>query len=326
MRDLPLGDECETLLARLTTPTASETTLAVVSDPHVTPHARGSTKVFHRTVERFRSALVDADRLGADAVVCPGDLTKDGTPAEFDRATGLLEETDLPFFAVPGNHDVPKSFDDHDAPPVTSFARNYAPGDLPYHVRVGGVDLIGLDSATGSGDELVDGHSGLVTDDQLEWLDETLADAAVPVVFFHHPLVSLSARVDAFGHRTHHRLQNADALLEVLAAHDVSLALSGHVHWPLCWSSRGVRHVVAPSTCSFPQMYLRVEITPTGTDVWLQPLADWNGLTEAYRHACTGDDRGRAISECTTDGYFDSLPLRDEVSERTSTSRTAVGR
>ena len=55
-----------------------------------------------------------ADALGADLiaqapdlVVVSGDFTQVGTEAEFVAARAFLDGLGLPFFAVPGNHDVP---------------------------------------------------------------------------------------------------------------------------------------------------------------------------------------------------------------------------
>jgi hypothetical protein len=55
------------VLASLPRPSLpAPTTLAVVSDPHLAPDARGTWKVLHRAPGRFRAALADADRRGVD--------------------------------------------------------------------------------------------------------------------------------------------------------------------------------------------------------------------------------------------------------------------
>ncbi|GAB3021608.1 metallophosphoesterase family protein [Natronobiforma cellulositropha] len=299
-------------LARFAAPTTeSETLLAVCADPHVSPTARGSTKVYHRTADRFQRVLTDAAGLGVDAVVCTGDLTKDGHPDEFAHVDELLERAEVPFVAVPGNHDVPKHFDEHDTPALERFEARYTPGRLPYRVSAGEVDLIGLDSA--SSPILAAGHGGVITDDQLSWLEDTLADAATPVVVFHHPLAPASVFPDAFGYREHYRLQNAEAVLEVLREGGVSLVLSGHVHWPACWRAGGLRQVVAPASSSYPQAYLLVRLAPSGTEITLRPLADAAELEEAYEHARDGCDRGQAIVESTDAGALDALPFVDET-------------
>lgn len=65
------------MLASLPRPSLpTPTTVAVVSDPHLAPDARGTWKVLHRAPGRFRAALTDADRRGVDTVLSPGDLTR----------------------------------------------------------------------------------------------------------------------------------------------------------------------------------------------------------------------------------------------------------
>jgi hypothetical protein len=39
---------------------------------------------------------------------------------------------------------------------------------------------------------------------------------------------------------------------------------------------------MAPSTCTFPQGYLLLEVTPSGTDVSFVPIADREGLEESF--------------------------------------------
>lgn len=161
----PPGDGSDRPFADLAAPMGSGTVLAVCSDPHLTPTDHGTAKVYHRIEERFRELFAGAASLGADAVVCTGDLTKDGEDSEFDLVDDVVGGSDLPFLAVPGNHDVPKTFNNHDSPPVERFVERYTPGTLPYHVRIGDVDLFCLDSA--SDEAVTDEHGGHVGESQL---------------------------------------------------------------------------------------------------------------------------------------------------------------
>lgn len=306
------------VLARFTRPTGRSTTFAVVADPHVTGTAAGTWKVLHRTEARLRTALANADRLDVDVVVATGDLTKDGTPAEFARVDALLADHDVPFVAVPGNHDVPKAFDEHDTPPVERFAERYSPGTLPSVVRIGGVDLVVLDSAVAPDGSLADTHEGAISTAQVEWLDATLARVESPVVVTHHPVGSIAEGVDALAPSSHYRLRNADAVADVLAAHDVPLVVSGHVHWPAVVDAGSAHQVIAPAVCSFPQAALLVHVEPRGTTVSLLPLAGREGLEEAYRHARRSGDRAGAFVGAADDGYFQGFPLIDAASEATA--------
>lgn len=312
MRTFTTEDGADRPFARLATPTGPRTVLAVCSDPHVTPTERGTTKVYHRTEARFRQVFADAAAIGADAVVCTGDVTKDGEQSEFALADDVVAESDLPFIAVPGNHDVPKTFDEHDSPPVERFAERYTAGTLPCRVRVGDADLLCLDSA--SDGTVADEHGGRVGGNQLRWLKAAVADTdrrgTTPVVVCHHPLAPVE--FPAFDPCDHFRLHDAEAVIDRLAG-DVPLVLSGHIHWPFVWERTGVHQVVAPAASSYPQAYLLVEITPEGTTIRMRPLADRDGLREAYDHAREGCARGRAIVESADGGYFEDLPFVGRV-------------
>ncbi|WP_415379144.1 metallophosphoesterase family protein [Halosimplex sp. TS25] len=143
------------VFARLDRPRShSPTTLAVIADPHVALTARGTWKVYHRTLDRLRTAVAVANE-HADVALVAGDLTRDGHSAEFDAVDDVLGDLDVPWYAVPGNHDVPKAFDDHTTPPVERFAERYDP--LPFAREVGELTLLGVDTATSGVAGLVDG-------------------------------------------------------------------------------------------------------------------------------------------------------------------------
>ncbi|RDI70910.1 metallophosphoesterase family protein [Halopelagius longus] len=302
------------LLARLSRPLSpTRTRIAVVADPHVTPTASGTWKAYHRTETRLRTAVAAADDAEADLTVFLGDLTRDGRPEEFACADEVLGEFDGEWVAVPGNHDVPKAWDDYETPPVSEFADRYAAETLPFRVRAGDVDVFGLDSASGDG-ELDESHEGLIPDAHLEWLDESLADAETPVVALHHNLFHPREHTGPFADGDFYQLRNAEALLELLSERGVPLVLSGHIHWPATARKRGVREVIAPATCSYPQAMLLVDVGPSGTDVRMVPLSGPNGRAEAYELARDGNAHGRSIAAHAADGALSesNVPFADE--------------
>lgn len=305
-------------LARLREPQAATLTrLGLVADAHVTPSASGTWKVFHRTEQRLRRALTEANRLDVDGVVFAGDLTKDGSPAEFARIEELLAALDVPHLAVPGNHDVPKAFDDHETPPVETFAETYAPDRLPYVTEVGDIEIVGLDTATTPDGRLEDDHAGHISTAQLEWLGSVLPALTTPVVVCHHNMTHPSQHTGEFPDADFYQMGNADELATVLADGGVELVVSGHIHWPATATHRGVREVIAPAVCSLPPGFLLLEIDATGTTVELVSLAEREGFEEAYAHAREGSEHGQAVADCLDRGLLSSLPLVDEQSERT---------
>ncbi|WP_255494053.1 metallophosphoesterase [Halarchaeum sp. CBA1220] len=271
------------VLARLARPAGPETTLAVLADVHAdAARESGSWKCHEHALDRLRTALDDAGRLGADAVLVAGDLTRDGRPDSFDAVDAAFATFDGPVLCVPGNHDVPKTY--RDAPSVHAFRERYTPGVLPYVRRVGSVHVVGLDTASA----VEDGSHGRVTDDQLAWLDAVLPTIGEAVVVCHHNLA------------------------DVLADHDVPLAVSGHAHWPTVGTAGRVRELLAPAVCSFPQAGLLLDVTPEGTTVSMLPLADRDGLRAAHDAARDGTERSRRIVETFRDGYLTRFPLVDE--------------
>jgi Icc protein len=291
------------VLACFARPTGPRTTLAVVADPHVAARATGTWKVFHRTEARLQAAIREANRLDVDGVVFLGDLTKDGTPEEFDRVEDLLSELRVPFVAVPGNHDVQKA-NTSETPSIEAFEAAYTPGSLPFCERVGGVDLIGLNSASMPDGSLSETHAGAVSADQLAWLDSTLAEAENPVVTLHHTVSGASSFTEELGDEEHYRIRNPAPFVDVLAAHEVSLVLSGHVHWPVVSQLRRTYELTAPAACSFPQASLLVSVEPQGTTVSMVPLTDRAGYMEAYRHASCAEGRGQIMTERVEDGFL----------------------
>jgi Icc protein len=297
-------------LARFSAPrTATPTTLAVLSDIHLSTREHGTWKLFHRSRDRLRAAVADVNRR-ADAVVVAGDLTEDGAAADFEVVAAELAELDVPYVAIPGNHDVPKSFDDHPVPPVTEFVETHTPGALPFHWRVGDLDLLCLDSAHADG-ALADTHQGLVTDDQLAWLDRTLPEAEMPVVVTHHNLDGLLAHTGGRSWRSSFPVRNAGALADVLVRHDVPLHLSGHLHLPAVAGGNGLRELVAPALCSFPGAYLLLEIGPDGTTVRVVPTSDREGRREAWAAAAAHSERSRMVARATVH-QLAAAPLVDE--------------
>jgi 3',5'-cyclic-AMP phosphodiesterase len=173
------------------------------------------------------------------AVVATGDLTDNGLPSEYEALRALLARCDLPVYLTPGNHDEPQplldAFPEHGYLPRRGGPLHYAIDDHP-------VRLVGVDT-THPGY-----HDGELGDDELAWLDETLAarPGTPTLVFMHHPPFDTGVWwMDCVGLSEEHR-RGFEA---VIRRHpQVQRVVAGHVHRPVqtVWGSTIVS--VAPST------------------------------------------------------------------------------
>lgn len=302
--------------AGLDAPTApTPVRLAVVADPHVSLRESGSSKLFEHTLAHFESAIEDIASRDVAAVLSPGDLTKDGEPWNVEAVADTLETLDVPFYAVPGNHDVPKSGDDHDTVGVDAFADRFGPGSYPFHDRIGDIDIFGLNSA-GTSQRLTDTHDGHVDADQREWLASELAEADNSIVLVHHNIDPVTAQIRRHRDQVAEEMaippamRESDAFVDTLSA-DTPLVLTGHFHLPLTAVQEGVREIAAPTTCSFPQSYLILEITPSGTEVRLVPIADTDGLELAHDRRVRDSATAKGLTSIGA-ARLASMPLVEE--------------
>lgn len=291
--------------------------MAVIADPHLSTRETGTSKLFEYTGPHLRAAVEDIQERDVEAVLSVGDLTKDGEPWNFDAFDDIVADLDVPFYAVPGNHDVPKAGDEHETIPVSEFADRYTPeGDLPYVVEVGDVPIVGVNSS-GTEDLLYESHDGEVADIDIDWLEQTLPEYTDPIVLTHFNLPAMSEQLRT--HRDHVEpdmgippvLRNPDPFVDVLSSHDVPLMLTGHLHMPSTATQDGIREVMAPTTCSFPQAYLLLEVGPEGTTVRQVPCTDQSGLRYSFSERSADSVTSRGLTAMAAVRCAD-FPLVDE--------------
>ncbi|MDX3926084.1 MAG: metallophosphoesterase [Shinella sp.] len=165
---------------------------------------------------------------GADLVVHTGDLTVDGADQENDIAFSmeLMRRLPVPMLLVPGNHDVghlPGSDQPADAARLERWRRMAGPD---YWVSDhGGWRLVGLNS-------LLFGHDDAEEEAQFAWLEDVLTARAGRrvAIFSHKPLFVDEPHEGDTGYWSI-RPAPRRRLYDLLAAHDVALFASGHLHW-----------------------------------------------------------------------------------------------
>ena len=222
--------------------------VAQLSDTHLRlgPLAGEAAGQLHRALGR-----VLALRPVPDCVVLTGDLVDGGSPAEYEAFQSVVAGFPLPIHLVAGNHDDAAEL-------VTMFAGTpFLGGGKASHYAVDYPDarLVVLDSS-------VPGEMfGHLDEDQLGWLDRTLAERSeTPVLLcLHHPPIDVGLQfLDSI------KLDNPSALADVLGRHrNVSRILAGHVHRPITGAFAGIGVSIAPST--FRQAALELSSAqPTG--------------------------------------------------------------
>lgn len=234
-----------TLLRQPDDPYAGAMTLVVqLSDPHVW---RRGEKLYGKidTAARLEAAVRRVNGLPArpDLVVVTGDLVNDGTEHEYRHVVEILDALEVPWRALPGNHDDADTarrileasgglFDDGGygwSRPCSGVV------DLP------GVRIVGLDTSRAGRPD------GDLDDGDLDAARQAILDRpdVVPVVALHHPPIPLGlAAMD--GMRLHpDAAARFGDLIEEVGVHAV---WCGHVHRATATPWRGAVVLSSPST------------------------------------------------------------------------------
>lgn len=213
--------------------------IAQISDLHL----KAGNKLTYGVVDTLGALRRAVDHLNAstprpDIVVISGDLVDFGRPDEYAVLHPELARLVVPYYLVPGNHDVREhllaEFADHVYLPIS------AEGPLDWVVEAHPVRLIGLDST------IPGAHGGQVLDSQMAWLDEVLGRRpAVPtLLIMHHPPF-----VTGIGHMDREAFINGAALEEVIGRHpQVERVLCGHLHRPMQRRFAGSISCTCPGT------------------------------------------------------------------------------
>jgi len=172
-----------------------------------------------------------------DIVLLTGDLTENGTAAEYANLRRLLAGFELPLAAIPGNHDRRAAFAEGLA------GTGVAIGTLPWLnlvVEGSGLRLIGLDTLAGDGEPW-----GELCEGRLDWLAARLAE--VPdrpvLVFMHHPPFATG-----IGFMDEIACLDGGAMAGIVARHGRVLRVTcGHVHRPVTLAWAGTVAGICPS-------------------------------------------------------------------------------
>ena len=209
--------------------------IAQISDLHITPPGTFAYGCVD-TAAALAAAIDTLNRFSPrpDLVVISGDIAHEALPEEYEHVTKLLRALQIPFAAIPGNHDrrsaIREVFPDP-AYGATDSALNSTR-------RVGDLDILLIDSTV---PDAVHGELDAAT---LGWLEKTLAASTRPaLLFLHHPPFDTGI-VSSDGMR----LLNADALAALLKRHQRALLVAaGHVHRAAQTVFAGISATICPA-------------------------------------------------------------------------------
>ena len=210
--------------------------IAQISDLHIKPPGERAYEMVDTAAALARLiAHLNGFRPRPDFVVITGDLVDRGLEAEYAHLSRLLAALELPFAAVPGNHDERRHF--RQTFPDQPYAQSSGADNL--RIAAGGLVLLLLDSSVPGKDY------GELDRDTLRWLDVELAAARdrPALIFLHHPPF-----VTGIAHMDRQNLRNAPQLAAIVERHpQVRLVAAGHVHRAVTTSFAGVAASICPA-------------------------------------------------------------------------------
>jgi 3',5'-cyclic AMP phosphodiesterase CpdA len=219
-----------------------------------------------------------------DLVVISGDLVDTPLAGEYHHLKELLAPLDIPFAAVPGNHDSRELM--RAALPGLAYAQTS--GALNSVRKVGDIDIVLLDSS-------VPGAAhGLLDTPTLAWLDAVLGSSETrpALLFLHHPPF-----VTGITHMDVQNLRNADDLAGLLRKHPrARLVAAGHVHRATLTSFAGIAATICPAPNHAVALDLDAHLPPSFN---IEPPA-------FHLHAWfAGDGFGAVVTHTVPIGIFD---------------------
>ena len=223
----------------------AEFRLTQISDTHL-------TRNFAKLTENFQRVAAHIDSVKPDLVVNTGDVSWDGPTSRVDMEFALGLHAALPVDCryLPGNHDVGDNPTAAGVAPQCPATEELRDG----FVSVFGEDRWQFDAANWRfiGLNSLIMNTGLLSElEQEEWLTSQLEGArGKPIALFLHKPLFLNTPGDPEEASTAIRFvpqPNRARLTVLLAAYDVRLVASGHVHQRRDFTYANTRHIWAPS-------------------------------------------------------------------------------
>ncbi len=180
----------------------------------------------------FKEVLKDVSKDGSEFLIHLGDIVPRGTKDDWDNFTNLMQGFPLPFYPLPGNHEISVG-------KMTDYIKYSGATKNFYSFDRGTVHFTLLDSSVGS-----------LLDPEYDWMDNDLANAQQPVkmVFVHHPPFDPA-------NGNHVMYGDVDRFMQIVAARGVKYVFAGHIHCYEQAERDGVQYIItggggAPLSCT----------------------------------------------------------------------------
>lgn len=222
------------------------TLIAQLSDTHIRENAAPAYGCVD-TTGFMRRAIDHLNTLSPrpELIVISGDLVDFGTAGEYDAFHAIIAALDIPWVALPGNHDGPLFWSSlHETAAGITGER-----DCRMVTVNGAVALLVDTTAEGASHGVIDAARAGAIHRALE-----AAARAPALIFMHHPPFATGiAHMDAIG------LAGIERLKDVLARHAHCLGIAcGHVHRMITTRLAAVPVIIAPS----PAHAVSLDLTP----------------------------------------------------------------
>lgn len=181
----------------------------------------------HRPTEDLQNAVTDVNKLsGIDFVIVSGDVSNLGDTLSLRNAKQMLQKLKIPFYIVPGNHDV-KWYENG------SVNFNAIFKDNKFVFTHKDIEFIGFTTAP-----LKNTGIGFIQPVDINWMKSTLRKAGKEksiIVITHYPLQNGD-------------VQNYDKMIDLLLPYNVQAVIGGHYHRNVVFNYDGIPGVINRST------------------------------------------------------------------------------
>ena len=260
--------------------------------------------------------LLAWDLTNTECMLLLGDVMGDDLGL-LPRFKQMMSAVGLPQYYVHGNHDYDfDATDDTDS--ADTWRREYGPAYFSFDI--GQVHFVmldnvvypctGADAPANCGNPAAPAYNGRVTDRQLEWLANDLAQVPEDklVVLSHHiPLVSF---IDSTS--LTHQTDNANALYELLAGRK-ALSLSGHTH-TLDNLLAGESYAGWSDTVGVAELPFQHIIAGAPSGSWFSGDLDWDGVPMSLGRL--GEPRGYFRFEFSGTDYAETYYAAGHSTQR----------